>query len=161
MTFYFTSDKRVDFRQLVKDLASKYRTRIELRQIGVRDEARRLGGLGVCGEMICCSSFMKSFEPITTQYAKEQHLPLNPGKLTGVCGRLKCCLLFEKGFYDAALKDFPPLESEIQTAKGPAQVDKVDIFNDFVYLRYSDDDIEKISLNSYRKLLKKNKQIKH
>lgn len=161
MTFYFTSDKRVDFRQLVKDLASKYRTRIELRQIGVRDEARRLGGCGVCGEMLCCSSFMKNFEPITTQYAKEQHLPLNPGKLTGVCGRLKCCLLFEKGFYDAAMKDFPALESEVQTAKGLAHVDKVDIFNDFVYLRYPDDDIEKISLNTFRKTLIKNKQIRH
>ncbi len=161
LTFFFTSEKRVDFRQLVKDLAAKYRTRIELRQIGVRDEARRLSGLGVCGEPICCTSFMKNFEPITTQYAKDQHLPLNPGKLTGVCGRLKCCLLFEKEFYDAAIKNFPPLESKVQTAQGQASVDRVDIFNDLVYLRYKDDEIKEISLAAYVKLQKKQKNIQH
>ena len=161
LTFFFTSEKRVDFRQLVKDLAAKYRTRIELRQIGVRDEARRLSGLGVCGVPICCTSFMKNFEPITTQYAKDQHLPLNPGKLTGVCGRLKCCLLFEKEFYDAAMKDFPPLESKIQTAQGMASIDRVDIFNDKVYLRYKDDDIEEITLTAYVKLQKKQKNMRN
>ena len=157
LTFYFTSEKRVDFRELVKDLASKYRTRIELRQIGMRDEARRLGGLGVCGEPICCSSFMKTFEPITTQYAKDQHLPLNPSKLTGVCGRLKCCLVFEKKFYDAALKNFPPLNSEITTSRGRAVVDKIDIFKDLVFLRYKDDEIEEMPLKTYYKTVKKKK----
>lgn len=161
LTFYFTSEKRVDFRELVKDLASKYRTRIELRQIGVRDEARRLGGLGVCGESICCSTFMKTFEPITTQYAKEQHLPLNPSKLTGICGRLKCCLVFEKKFYDAALKNFPPLNSEITTSRGRAVVDKVDIFKDLVFLRYKDDEIEEMPLKAFFKTRKKKKQIRH
>ncbi len=161
LTFYFTSEKRVDFRELVKDLASKYRTRIELRQIGVRDEARRLGGLGVCGETICCSTFMKTFEPVTTQYAKEQHLPLNPSKLTGVCGRLKCCLVFEKKFYDAAQKNFPPLNSEITTPRGRAFVDKIDIFKDLVFLRYKDDEIEEIPLKSYYKMSKKKKHYKH
>jgi len=158
LTFYFTSEKRVDFRKLVKELASEYRTRIELRQIGVRDEARRLGGLGICGESICCSTFMKTFEPITTQYAKEQHLPLNPGKLTGICGRLKCCLLFEKSFYDHALKSFPALETEIITQKGKAYVDKVDIFKEHVFLRYKDDEMEEITLAVYNKLAGKRKR---
>lgn len=161
LTFYFTSEKRVDFRELVKDLASKYRTRIELRQIGVRDEARRLGGLGVCGETICCSTFMKTFEPVTTQYAKEQHLPLNPSKLTGVCGRLKCCLVFEKIFYDTARKNFPPLNSEITTSRGRAFVDKIDIFKDLVFLRYKDDEIEEMPLKTYFKVSRKKKQYKH
>ncbi len=161
LTFYFTSEKRVDFRELVKDLASKYRTRIELRQIGVRDEARRLGGLGVCGETICCSTFMKTFAPVTTQYAKEQHLPLNPSKLTGVCGRLKCCLVFEKKFYDAASKNFPPLNSEITTSRGRAVVDKIDIFKDLVFLRYKDDEIEEMPLKTYYKVSRKKKQYKH
>ncbi len=158
LTFYFTSEKRVDFRKLVKDLATEYRTRIELRQIGVRDEARRLGGLGVCGESLCCSTFMRTFEPITTQYAKEQHLPLNPGKLTGVCGRLKCCLLFEKAFYDQALKIFPALETEIVTPKGRAHVDKVDIFKDHVFLRYKDDEMEEIPLEVYNRIANKKKR---
>ena len=161
LTFYFTSEKRVDFRQLVKDLAAKYRTRIELRQIGVRDEARRLGGLGVCGEAICCSSFMVNFEPITTQYAKDQHLPLNPGKLTGVCGRLKCCLLFEKGFYDISMKKFPALEVEVITNKGKAHVDKIDIFKDLVFLRYKDNDIEEVPLKTFKKFQNKKNPVKH
>ena len=160
LTFYFTSEKRVDFRQLVKDLAAKYRTRIELRQIGVRDEARRLGGLGVCGEAICCSSFMVNFEPITTQYAKDQHLPLNPGKLTGVCGRLKCCLLFEKGFYDISMKKFPALEVEVITNKGKAHVDKIDIFKDLVFLRYKDNDIEEVPLKTFKKFQNKKTPVK-
>lgn len=147
LTFYFTSDKRIDFRELVKDLAAKYRTRIELRQIGVRDEARRLGGLGICGKPICCSTFIRDFEPISTQYAKDQNLPLNPCKLTGICGRLKCCLLYEKGFYSASLKKFPVLESTIYTSKGQAIIDKIDIFREVVYLRYDEDDeIECLSL---------------
>lgn len=150
LTFYFTSDKRVDFRDLVKDLAAKYRTRIELRQIGVRDEARRLGGLGICGEPLCCSIFIREFEPISTQYAKDQHLPLNPCKLTGVCGRLKCCLLYENGFYESTLKNFPALDTKVYTNKGAAIIDKVDIFREVVYLRYLDDDeIECITLKDY------------
>jgi cell fate regulator YaaT (PSP1 superfamily) len=156
LTFYFTSDKRVDFRELVKDLAAKYRTRIELRQIGVRDEARRLGGLGVCGEPLCCTAFIQEFEPISTQYAKDQHLPLNPCKLTGVCGRLKCCLLYEKSFYSATLKKFPALETEINTDRGKAVIDKVDIFREMVYLKYLDDEaVECHSLREVEKILKK------
>ena len=109
LTFYFTSDQRVDFRQLVRDLAAKYRTRIELRQIGVRDEAKRIGGYGTCGYKLCCNTFMREFETITTQHAKEQLLPMNPSKLSGVCGRLKCCLAFEKLFYISDMEKYPEI----------------------------------------------------
>jgi len=155
LTFYFTSDKRVDFRELVKDLAGRYRTRIELRQIGVRDETRRLGGLGICGEPFCCSVFMREFEPVSSQCAKEQHLPLNMGKLTGVCGRLKCCLVYEQQFYNASLLNFPPLESVIKTDRGMANVDRIDIFREQVYLRFSDDEIEVYDLKTIREFQKK------
>jgi cell fate regulator YaaT (PSP1 superfamily) len=156
LTFYFTSDKRVDFRELVKDLAAYYRTRIELRQIGVRDEARRTGGLGICGNPLCCSQFICEFEPISTQYAKDQNLPLNPSKITGSCGRLKCCLVFERGFYTESLKNFPPLDTQYNTKRGIAIVDKIDIFHDQVYLRFVDEDVvEKVSINEIKKIKRK------
>ena len=157
LTFFFTSDQRVDFRELVKDLASKYRTRIELRQISVREEARKLGGLGICGQPLCCSAFMMNFSPITTSDAKEQNIPLNPSKLAGVCGRLKCCILFEKGFYSTALKKFPALDTKIMTERGDGYVDKIDIFNDIVYVRFEEEEFEKYSLIQINKML--NKQI--
>lgn len=155
LTFFFTSDKRVDFRALVKDLASKYRTRIELRQISVREEARKLGGMGICGNSFCCGSFICSFSPISTSDAKDQNLPMNPAKLSGVCGRLKCCILFEKNFYIDTLKKFPPLESRIETEKGTGFVDKLDIFNNYVFLRFDDDEYEQYDLDKINKLLKK------
>ena len=153
ITFYFTSDKRVDFRNLVKDLAAKYRTRIELRQIGVREEAKKLGGLGVCGELFCCLSFKHNFSPISTQDAKEQNLPMNPVKLSGTCGRLKCCMLFEKDFYKYCLKKFPPIDAQIQTDRGVGYVDRVDIFNDSVILRFDEDDFESFSLAEINAIL--------
>jgi cell fate regulator YaaT (PSP1 superfamily) len=114
------------------------------------------GGLGVCGEPLCCTAFIQEFEPISTQYAKDQHLPLNPCKLTGVCGRLKCCLLYEKSFYSATLKKFPALETEINTDRGKAVIDKVDIFREMVYLKYLDDEaVECHSLREVEKILKK------
>jgi cell fate regulator YaaT (PSP1 superfamily) len=155
LTFFFTSDKRVDFRALVKDLASKYRTRIELRQISVREEARKLGGMGICGNSFCCGSFMCNFSPISTSDAKEQNLPMNPAKLSGVCGRLKCCILFEKGFYIDALKRFPPLDAPIETEKGTGYVDKLDIFNNYVFLRFDDDEYEQYDLDKINRFLKK------
>ncbi len=155
LTFYFTSDKRVDFRALVRDLAAKYRTRIELRQIGVRDEARRLGGLGVCGKPLCCSCFMQEFAPITTQYARIQHLPLNPCKLTGVCGRLKCCLMFEKDFYEENLQKYPQVDSRVRTRNGEAVVEKIDIFKELIYLRYEkEDEVEAVSPEEFRRIKK-------
>ena len=151
LTFYFTSAQRVDFRELVKDLASKYRTRIELRQISVREEARKLGGVGVCGKQICCTSFMESFSPISTNDAKQQNLTMNPSKICGVCSRLKCCLLHEKGFYSASLKKFPPLDSAINTDRGIGYVDKVDIFNDEVLLRFDSEEYEQYKLSEINK----------
>ena len=151
MTFYFTSAQRVDFRELVKDLASKYRTRIELRQISVREEAKKLGGIGICGKQVCCSAFMSSFSPISTNDAKQQNLPMNPSKICGVCSRLKCCLLYEKGFYAASLKRFPPLDSAIETDRGVGYVDKVDIFNDEVLLRFNGEEYEQYTLNQIKK----------
>ena len=118
MTFFYTAEERVDFRQLVKDLAYVFRTRIEMRQIGVRDYARRLDGLGPCGQQICCSRFMDGFEPVTTQYAKDQNLPINPTKLSGACGKLKCCLRFEWDFYHESIKDFPSIGIPVETADG-------------------------------------------
>ncbi len=114
ITFYFTAAQRVDFRELVKDLASVYRTRIELRQIGVRDEAKRICGMGVCGRKQCCSAFLTEFEQITTQLAKDQQLSLNPTKISGNCGRLLCCLRYEEDTYTENFKYFPPLHSEVE-----------------------------------------------
>ncbi|MBN2366365.1 MAG: hypothetical protein EH225_10475 [Calditrichaeota bacterium] len=146
LTFYFTSDQRVDFRQLVRDLAAKYRTRIELRQIGVRDEAKRIGGYGTCGYKLCCNTFMREFETITTQYAREQLLPMNPSKLSGVCGRLKCCLAFEKVFYVSELEKYPEIDETVKTPLGEGVVDKIDIFHGIIYVRYPNDDMEKFTL---------------
>lgn len=132
VTFYYTADQRVDFRQLVRDLAAVYRTRIEMRQIGVRDEAKRHGGVGVCGKRICCSAFIDDFEPVNTNLAKEQGLPLNPSKLTGLCGKLKCCLRFEHEYYEEKMEHFPDVGDMVHLPEGSAKVTSVDIFNDFV-----------------------------
>ena len=136
ITFYFTADGRVDFRELVRELASEYRTRIELRQIGPRDEAKRMGGYGVCGRELCCSSFLGVFEPISTEMAKLQNLTLNPFKLAGQCGRLKCCLSYELQVYAELLKRFPPLDYRFKTPKGLAKIEKIDIFQDVIYVHY-------------------------
>ncbi|MDZ7291092.1 MAG: regulatory iron-sulfur-containing complex subunit RicT [candidate division KSB1 bacterium] len=146
ITFYFTADKRVDFRELVKDLAAVYHTRIELRQIGVRDEAKRMSGYGVCGLKLCCSSWIQDFAPITTQAAKEQNLPLNPNKLAGVCGRLKCCLMYERDFYNLAIAQFPELAKPIMTEKGEALITKIDIFHDTITVKYSSGEVEVLAL---------------
>jgi cell fate regulator YaaT (PSP1 superfamily) len=139
ITFYFTADGRVDFRQLVRELAAEYRTRIELRQIGPRDEAKRMGGFGVCGREICCSSWLGMFEPISTDMARLQNLTINPFKLAGQCGRLKCCLSYEAQLYEELLKRFPPLEYGITTKKGDGKIEKIDIFQDAIYVHYSKD----------------------
>lgn len=135
ISFFFTSNKRIDFRDLVKDLASRYKARIELRQIGVRDEAKRIGGCGVCGLELCCSTFLKGFEPISSQYAKEQSLTLNASKLSGSCGRLKCCLIYERDFYVEELKKYPEIDS-IHTIEGvPVLIDKIDVFKNIIYVK--------------------------
>lgn len=125
--FYFTSDGRVDFRELVKDLASVYRTRIELRQIGVRDEAKMLGGLGICGRPFCCSSFLGEFQPVSIKMAKEQSLSLNPTKISGTCGRLMCCLKYEQDCYEEFLRTTPKVGAYVETAEGRGVVDEVNL----------------------------------
>ena len=145
ITFYFTAERRVDFRELVKDLAAEYRVRIELRQIGVRDEAKRIGGYGTCGRKLCCTTFLQEFEPITTQCAKEQHLPLNPQKLSGLCGRLLCCLLYERDFYNDAMDKFPAVGTKIKTEKGTGTVRKIDVFNELALVQYEDESMDWLS----------------
>lgn len=139
ITFYFTADGRVDFRQLVRELAAEYRTRIELRQIGPRDEAKRMGGFGVCGRELCCSSWLGQFEPISTDMARLQNLTINPFKLAGQCGRLKCCLSYEAQLYEELLKRFPPLDYRLVTGKGEGIIEKIDIFQDAIYVHYVKD----------------------
>lgn len=116
--FYFTADGRIDFRELVKDLAAIFRTRIELRQIGVRDEAKMLGGLGICGRPFCCASFLGDFQPVSIKMAKEQGLSLNPTKISGACGRLMCCLKYEQDAYESLIRITPKVGSPVQTPAG-------------------------------------------
>ncbi len=125
--FYFTSEGRVDFREFVKDVASIFRTRIELRQIGVRDEAKQLGGLGICGRPLCCSSFLDDFQQVSIKMAKEQNLSLNPTKISGTCGRLMCCLRYENDVYVEAAKKCPRAESCVMTPKGKGTVVEANI----------------------------------
>lgn len=125
--FYFSAESRVDFRELVKDLAGVYRTRIELRQIGVRDEAKMLGGLGVCGRPFCCASFLGEFQPVSIKMAKEQSLSLNPTKISGTCGRLMCCLKYEQDSYDALLKITPKVGALVETPEGNGHVEDANI----------------------------------
>ena len=120
--FYFTAEGRVDFRDLVKELAGAFKTRIELKQIGVRDEAKMLGGLGPCGRALCCATYLKDFEPVTIKMAKEQNLPLNPTKISGLCGRLMCCLGYEYKTYKELMKGLPAEGETIKTEKGPGKV---------------------------------------
>jgi cell fate regulator YaaT (PSP1 superfamily) len=120
--FYFTADGRVDFRELVKDLAAIFKTRIELRQIGVRDEAKMLGGIGPCGRMLCCSTFLGDFEPVSIKMAKDQNLSLNPTKISGLCGRLMCCLKYENDEYESAKELLPDLGETIDTPNGSGKV---------------------------------------
>jgi cell fate regulator YaaT (PSP1 superfamily) len=120
--FYFTADGRVDFRELVKDLAAIFRTRIELRQIGVRDEAKMLGGIGPCGRMLCCSTFLGDFDPVSIKMAKDQNLSLNPTKISGLCGRLMCCLKYENDEYETAKALLPDLGEVIETPQGRGKV---------------------------------------
>ena len=122
LTFYFTADGRIDFRELVKDLASTFKTRIELRQIGIRDEAKLMGGLGVCGRPFCCNTFLPDFCQVSIKMAKEQNLSLNSSKISGACGRLMCCLRFEHDVYTQEIKKTPPVDSTVKTPDGTGVV---------------------------------------
>jgi len=135
LTVYFTAEKRVDFRELVRDLASILHTRIDLRQIGARDEAARLSGVGRCGKEYCCSTWLTSLSPVSLALAKDQHLSLNPAQISGGCGRLLCCLKYEHEFYVAARKRFPKEGKALRTSRGAERVVAVDIFRERVFLR--------------------------
>ena len=138
--FYFTADGRIDFRDLVKELASIFKTRIELRQIGVRDEVKRIGGNGVCGRELCCCSFLSDFETVSIKMAKEQNIALNPSKISGNCGRLMCCLKYEQEVYEDKLRRLPKIGSTVKTSDGEGIVDSVETLKEIVRVKFKDED---------------------
>lgn len=142
--FYFTADGRVDFRELVKDLATIFRTRIELRQIGVRDESKMVGGLGPCGRPLCCSSFLGDFVPVSIKMAKEQNLSLNPTKISGICGRLMCCLNYEQDAYEDIRKRLPRVGSIVNTADGQGEVILNNVVKELVKVKLKTEDGEEL-----------------
>ena len=127
---YFSADGRVDFRELVKDLVQKFRTRIEMRQIGVRHQAKMVGGLGSCGRQLCCSSFLNNFEPVSIKMAKKQNLSLNPAKISGMCGRLMCCLTYEFEYYNKATKNIPKIGKTVHTTRGVGKVTRQNLLKE-------------------------------
>ena len=141
--FYFTADGRVDFRDLVKDLAAVYKTRIELRQIGVRDEVKRIGGNGVCGRELCCCSFLGDFETVSIKMAKEQNISLNPSKISGNCGRLMCCLKYEQEVYEDKLKKMPNIGAIVKTPDGQGEVDGIEPLKEVIKVKIKDGEIYK------------------
>lgn len=158
-TFYYTAENRVDFRQLIKDLAQAFSIRIEMRQIGLREEASRLGGIGSCGRELCCSTWLTDYRSVSTGAARYQQLSLNPTKLAGQCGKLKCCLNYELDAYRSALKKFPKPEVKLYTEKGVAIFQKLDIFKELIWYSYKDDWMtwHKIALDDVLQIIEKNK----
>ncbi|MFO8053199.1 MAG: stage 0 sporulation family protein [Candidatus Omnitrophota bacterium] len=144
LIFYFLSDKRVDFRELVKELAKVFKVRIEMRQIGARDEAKLFGGFGPCGQKLCCCRFLKNFEPVTMKMAKLQKLPLGSGKISGICGRLMCCLSYEHKIYKSLSKNLPKEGQQINTKQGKGKVVSVNVLKKIVYLELEDNRVEKV-----------------
>ena len=140
--FYFTADGRIDFRDLVKDLATIFKTRIELRQIGVRDEVKRIGGNGICGRELCCCSFLGNFETVSIKMAKEQNMSLNPSKISGNCGRLMCCLKYEQDVYEDKLKKLPKIGAIVKTEDGEGVVDSVETLKERVRVKLKDSEGE-------------------
>src|SRR5690625_2702369 len=140
VVFYFTAEGRIDFRDLVKDLASQFKTRIELRQIGVRDEAKLLGGIGQCGRMLCCSTFLGDFEPVSIKMAKDQSLSLNPAKISGLCGRLMCCLKYENDHYEDTKKQLPDMGKEISTTYGEGKVVGLNLLEELIQIELYEDE---------------------
>lgn len=161
LIFYFTADNRIDFRELVKDLASIFRTRIELRQISTREQVRRLGGIGICGRELCCCSFLKNADVTTIKMAKEQNLSLNASKITGACGRLMCCLKYEENVYEDKMKHLPHIGAIVKTEDGKGKVDSVEVLNEIIKVKLKDDegnDYFKKYNSSEIKIIKDSKQ---
>ncbi|MBA7560705.1 stage 0 sporulation protein [Candidatus Atribacteria bacterium 1244-E10-H5-B2] len=163
--FYFVSTQRIDFRELVKDLAGVFKTKIELRQIGVRDGTKLIGGIGICGREVCCASFIKKFTPIHINMAKMQKIALNQSKVSGLCGRLMCCLSYESEFYKECLKKYPRLKDNIETEKGTGKVIEINVLKKYVVAELeTDGDIKKrikIPEEELEKLRIKNKSAKN
>ena len=147
--FYFTADGRIDFRELVKDLAAIYKTRIELRQIGVRDEVKRIGGNGVCGRELCCCSFLSNFESVSIKMAKEQNLSLNPSKISGNCGRLMCCLKYENEVYEDKLKRIPKIGAIVKTEDGEGEVDSIETLKEVIRVKMKNEDNDGFIFKKY------------
>lgn len=161
--FYYTADERVDFRRLIKILAEMFRVRIEMRQIGVRQEASRLGGIGSCGRELCCSTWLSKFQSVTTQAARIQQLALNPQKLAGQCSKLKCCLNFEYDVYVDALKEFPDTRIMLKTKKGNAFYQKTEVFKKLIWYAYEGDEFNMIALplDQVKAIIQMNKTAKY
>jgi len=158
-TFYYSADERVDFRELIKSLAAEFKIRIEMRQISLRQEAGRLGGLGSCGRELCCSTWLSEFKAVSTSAARYQNLSLNPTKLSGQCGRLKCCLNYELETYMEALKDIPKLEKPLVTEKGAASLQKTDIFRKIMWFGYEGENSwHPIDTSRVKEIVELNKQ---
>jgi cell fate regulator YaaT (PSP1 superfamily) len=151
ITFFFTADERVDFRELVKDLAAIYKTRIELRQIGVRDEAKRLGGIGSCGRKYCCTTFLQEFEPVTLKMARDQSLSVSPTKISGACGRLMCCLAYERDYYMEVAKRLPKVGTRVETNYGEATVTGLDIFAQSINVKDDEGNEMRLTLDQIKK----------
>lgn len=154
VTFFYTADDRVDFRELVRQLAAIFRTRIEMRQIGVRDEAKRMESVGTCGLPLCCGKFLESFEPVNTQTAKDQNLPMNPTKLSGQCGKLKCCLRFEHPFYLEEMKRYPGIGQPVFVKNHAGFVEKVDIITEIITCVMDDDTRQELHISEIDSCLK-------
>jgi cell fate regulator YaaT (PSP1 superfamily) len=161
-TFYYTAEQRVDFRQLIKDMAQAFSIRIEMRQIGLRLEASRLGGIGSCGRELCCSTWLTDFRSVSSGAARYQQLSLNPQKLSGQCGRLKCCLNYELDAYRSEIKKFPRPEVKLHTEKGVGIFQKMDIFKGVLWYAYKNEWItwHKLSVAAVHEIIKKNKENK-
>jgi len=147
--FFFTAEDRIDFRELVKILAAEYKTRIEMRQISTREEARRIGGIGPCGESVCCRQFIDNFEPISTQLVKEQNLPMNPTKISGLCGKLKCCFRYEHDFYKDVLEKYPSYGTKVSFKELSGTIEKIDIFQRTITIKFDNDEITEYPLNEF------------
>lgn len=160
LIFYFTAEGRIDFRELVKDLANIFKLRIELRQIGVRDEARILGDIGVCGKELCCRTFINKFNSVSIKMARDQGLVINPSKISGVCGRLLCCINYEYAQYEEALKNFPAINQNVGTEKGEGKVASISPLNGFLYVDVPKLGITKFNIEEIRFNRKEAKKLK-
>lgn len=160
VTFYYTAEGRVDFRQLIKDLARAFYTRIEMKQIGFRQEAARLGGIGICGRELCCSTWLTDFRSVSTSAARYQQLALNPQKLAGQCGKLKCCLNYELDVYLETLDNFPKLDTKIKTEKGLAICQKIDVFRNLMWYSYVENAVKwyEVTVEKAKEMIEKNEK---